>query len=334
MDEPVQTEGVNVSLPWQLRLMLTVSNPKFKLGAKMLLLWLGTLLGDSSSAPYPGNTLLAELCQVDKATVSRCQKQLIDLGLLKLSEGAEQAFSLALPECFSQEILLAHHTAMSVVNASKTLPLETRKAAVKSKRRPLSEPVPKPSPMSQEEMSLITSGIEPMTNYLLWGVAYFRVEDKSTLTPETMNWRMFAKFDDDGKITDPGIDQWSISQFMGYYWFRVAKYRAEHNVPITLPVYDRLAGELRNLLKQMTCMNAYRHISTMCQHFDLLRWMNPGIGLTLQLDEGSLSNPKIKQSVQSLLGMGDFQRGAMYQAIQAGLSFFDFQNNRQPQRVA
>lgn len=138
---------------------------------------------------------------------------------------------------------------------------------------------------------------------------------------------MYCTKDDAGKLK-PSAERWTHNALMGFYWFRVSKYRQDHRISLTLPPWGRLSKEIENLIAQRGQQGAFDFIDSLTIHFDLIRWMNPGVCHTLMLDATSLSNTKIAQTVDRLQAFSPAEMNASYEAIRAGQTFFQYMTPR------
>ncbi|HEV2294073.1 MAG TPA: hypothetical protein VGR35_09455 [Tepidisphaeraceae bacterium] len=178
----------------------------------------------------------------------------------------------------------------------------------KSKTRASSDPAR--AQLSDEDKSLITASAESMERYLLAGIEAVRGVDPAELKPSGMNWRRF-----NGSVDDPKAEQWDVPAFAGYYWWRVSRYREKRTIPITLPNFKRLVGDIRNLLGYMTKKDLHQYIGVVITHFELVQFMCKGAGETMALNETSLSHNLIKTTAFNIAQMSEGQRLTKYAAM-------------------
>ncbi len=172
-----------------------------------------------------------------------------------------------------------------------------------------------------------TASLEAMTTYLLNNADAIGAEDPSKFPVSKLNWRQHCTIDPvTGNPTAANIERWTANSFMGFYWYRVCRYHSEQGNPLKLPAWSRLAGEVRNILKQRPPQQVYDFIVTLTQRFGLLLWMAGPTGNTLKLDEMSLSQPRIVALTDNIRSMSKERLAAAYAAAKAGTSFIHFEN--------
>jgi hypothetical protein len=164
--------------------------------------------------------------------------------------------------------------------------------------------------LTDDDRKKIVKSHASMTNYLLWGMPGL-LEPDQPHPPSTSNWRQF-KVREELSEEAQGVGKWTVPTFMGFFWFRVSWWRGQHSVQQTIPRYDRLAGDVRNLLKQMTKWQLFNWINNITVHFDLLCCMVGKIANDWILDESMLTNTLLRNAVQSYLSVGEAQQAALY----------------------
>ena len=113
----------------------------------------------------------------------------------------------------------------------------------------------------------------------------------------------------------PEEGTWTHNHFMGYFWQGVCRWRVKHNIPITFPRWDRLAGEIKNLLATMTPHQAYTFIYFTMEHFDLIRFKIGKIGSSLILDEAALTHKLIRDQMMIIASLGDHAVAQEYEKM-------------------
>ncbi len=168
-------------------------------------------------------------------------------------------------------------------------------------------------PMDDAMKAAICGSAANMEKFLLYGRgALVEGVVAEQLPPEGTNWRSNAVRNEAGEITDPRVSTWNVPQFMGYYWFRVSKWRESRKIEIRLPQWSRMAGDFKNVLATMTTTDFYKLICVTVQHFDLIRFMLGSAADRVMLDETSMSNPLVKSTAFNLSQMTEEQLAAKY----------------------
>lgn len=159
--------------------------------------------------------------------------------------------------------------------------------------------------LKREDVEAVCVSFDAMQRYILHGVQAVH-DPAGEYPPSDINWRRFAKSEQ-----DYGVKDWDVKAFMGFYWFQVCAWRNTRNLPLTLPSWGRLAGDIKNLQKTMTNLQLYQLVMFTTYYFDLIRFMVGRAGLSLNLQEDSLSNSMIRGAANQLINMGETGRAAM-----------------------
>ncbi|MEI8196789.1 MAG: hypothetical protein WCI73_12895, partial [Phycisphaerae bacterium] len=145
---------------------------------------------------------------------------------------------------------------------------------------------------------------ENMDLYIRFGIGAYgktRQEAEQTLKASANDWLSHKPADE----VHPWEKTWSHNQYMGYYWHGVCKWRAACGIPLTFPVWSRLAGDIRNLLAKTAPNQAYSNIFYVINYFNLIRFRVGGrVGESLMLDEASLTNSLINAQILHLSSHG------------------------------
>lgn len=177
------------------------------------------------------------------------------------------------------------------------------------------------SGMSPEVTAFVLKTPENMDAYLRFGAGAFgKTSEQIALMPsEGTDWLSHKPAD----LVYPFKKNWTIPQFMGFFWSGVSRWRAENEYPLTLPQWQRLAGDVRNLLKTTTPFDAFSHIWIVIYHFDLIRHLLGRIGQNMVLDETSLSHSLIKQQILVIRQRGQDWIAHQYELMNANLATTD-----------
>ena len=187
-------------------------------------------------------------------------------------------------------------------------------------------PAPKPEPEKPKAKKTMTPAAaawflespDHIEAYLRFGGdAYGKtLEEIQGMPSEGTDWLSHKPAD----LIYPFEKNWTIPQFMGFFWSGVSRWRAENQYPLTFPQFSRMAGDVRNLLKSTTPFDAFSHIWIVIYHFDLIRHLLGRIGQNMVLDETSLSHSLIKQQVLVIRQRGQDWIAHEYELINAKLA--------------
>jgi hypothetical protein len=327
------------------RLLLTLSDPRHRGMSAQLMACLAIRFGDQVGI-YPGTSPLARAFNICRQQVWKAEILLQEMGwiqLVPITEGRDKdkrSLKITLPDKFPQSQMTALHEVGMVASTAGILDLPAAAPVARPARKPRvpkppadappplpadaanpvgddAEPKDKPKEvpaakpakgLTEELKAKILTSPDAMERYLLWGRDGVPDDvDTSTLKPVPTNWRQHG-----GNLTDPKAELWDIPAFMGYFWFRVTKYRAGRDIQLTLPMWKRLAGDFKNLLATMTKVDFHRLIGVVVQHFDLIRYKLRGIGSQVALNETALSSKLIKDTAFNLAQMSVEQLAPMY----------------------
>lgn len=153
------------------------------------------------------------------------------------------------------------------------------------------------SNLTAEEMNKICSHVEYMTRYLLFGKDAVEHENPKSLPPTRYNWRRHG-----GTMEDPKADNWTLEEFMAFYWYRVSYYRTKNGMKLTLPNWGKLKKQFAILLDTVPKADLFNRIQLITDHFDYIQKSLPKA--TIDLDESSLTHGLIQPIVTRLAGMG------------------------------
>lgn len=175
-------------------------------------------------------------------------------------------------------------------------------------------PKPKTVKFTPEVSAWFLTQPDRMDLYLRFGLEAFgktAEECAANLKPSGTDWQQFT--------SDPvrvfNADLWKTSHYMGYYWHWVCKWRAFYNIELTFPQWNRLAGEISNLLKTMSPRQAYEYIYVVGNHFDLIKFRAGKIGAGFLMSENSLGHGVIKQQALYLNSLNNEQWAAEYERM-------------------
>jgi hypothetical protein len=305
--------------------------------ARTLYTWLSRI-SVGGGGKYPGPTAMAKLCGSTRFTVSRAEKQLVERGLVTFSgPDGEKEYRLTDIGPLPTEQLAGWQLVVGTANPERSLEVKKkpRKTKVKeaepdippdpapvensdgaadaisskpeeTKEQANSETKPARSKLTQADIAKICSSLDSMRTYLLWG-------KDALYTPgvyphATCSWRKFMTPEDTQEMHVP---KWETNTFMGYFWFNVSIYRDKRGIPLNLPAWSRLAGDVKNLRKTMTNWQLFMQILTTTQWFDVIKWMSGKAGLSLELNETSLTHGMIKSAANSIGSMSEEGRSQL-----------------------
>ena len=297
----------------------------------MLYLWVASLTEGKDEIKYPGNTAMAEVMDTSPQSVCAARKRLEDAGLLSFRRIKRRASVKEMvrvlvgsikPELenFVQNTLFGART-VPVMVASSTAPVLLSDPVPEPAESPAVNPEPAPEPESipveqpvqpppapvveepirptrtgkaiDEEITLICSSHENMTNYLCYGIDFFRGMGK--IKSVASNWRVHG-----GTSVDPKCEQWTVNQFVGYFWFRVSLYREQNQMQITMPLWGHVARDMKNLRDSMTAWQLFQYIGCVIGHFDLIRHMLGNMGKSLLPNESILMHKAIRSAADAI----------------------------------
>jgi hypothetical protein len=280
-----------------------------------LLYWLLELAQGKSWITLPGMVNLADVCGLSANTVRRRLTGLLDAGLIDLTEQlddkgrkVQRLVFTAQPKSHSSREGKQFRAVAEMISGHRALPPGVAPVVEPTTR------LPRTRSLTELDMAKISSSVDVMKTYLLYGVGGVRSDDRSRIS--STNWQQFG-----GNATDPKISQWKATHFAGYYWYRVSVWRAQQPqpMPLVLPVFRKLAGVMRTLLQSMTRLLLFARINFFFGYFELLQFkLGPRIGATLVPDEVSLLNALVKNQLDGLMNLADTDlEDVMRQAAQA-----------------
>ena len=177
---------------------------------------------------------------------------------------------------------------------ANTGPSTASKGATQQRSAPQAAKGPKG--LTDEQKRLACSSLAMMTRYLLHGQEGLDpTADVATLKPANSNFYRYQR-----SAEDLGIDQWTVHEFAGYFWFKVCEYRSKHGQPLELPNWGRLFGHLKPLVETKTRDDLLRYLRIVAEWFTVIRYMNGGAGMSMSLNEAALCHKLVDMSVGQL----------------------------------
>lgn len=151
-------------------------------------------------------------------------------------------------------------------------------------------------PLTDAQKALVLSDLEQMKRYLFYGAAGVGDAEVSGMPPGSFNFRRYG-----GTKEDPKAELWDTPSFAGFFWFLVSKYRVERQIPMTIPIWGRLMGDVKNLAGTMTKADFYKFLCYVTFYFDVIKFKLGGIGSTLALGDTTLSHSLVRQMATNFM---------------------------------
>jgi hypothetical protein len=302
--------------------------------AQSMLLWL-VRCGDAGIFPKP--KVFCELLQVSDSAFYRAKQSLKASGLVLFTpaEFGGEAYQLA-PPGKPPEIQLAawrqinpllraqqsglDQTSETLEAASETpeTPTVDTPPAEPAAKRARGESKPKAKQgLNDEHRTWILTSADNLDVYLRFGQAAIGKTMAECVTsglPSAgVDWLAFGQ----SSHEDCYSPQWKVNQFAAYYWHLVGRHREKMGIPLSLPQWGRLTGELKNLLATTTHFNAYQHLYLLGNHFDLIQFQMGNFGQGKVLCESSINDQSIRQKVTLIITHGTQWLQAEYDRMAA-----------------
>lgn len=297
MSEQPNPPQVSISQPSSFERMIlavsTVQDSKGKtLGtaAVVLALW---LFRRGPENTYPGTAVAAQLTGITRAAAWKAEQALEDAKIVAWAktEDSVRRYRLLTPADPSSSQI---ESWLQWVNPSAAA-VEERPGTAALQRK-----------LGPEEMTWFLANAARVRQYLRFGMPGFgkAPEECTDLESTAMDFLAFKPASPDY----PFDNAWKDGNFMGFYWDGVCRWREGKGLPLSLPSWGRLGGEIRNLLKTQTPMQTYGVIWMIINYFDLIRFRVGRIGEGWMLDESTLSNHLVRQHAMTLVS---FSREAL-----------------------
>jgi hypothetical protein len=305
--------------------------------AQAMLLWL-VRCGDSGL--FPKADVFCDLLQISDSSYYRAKKSLKASGLVALSPAqyGRESYQLTMPSPPSEKQLAAWRHVNPLIQSQKSA-LEEPGVAPDCSPIPLDDAAPEPEPpaakrgtpraakseakpraktgLSDDQRSWILASADNLDVYLRFGQAGIGKSMAECVTTGLksagIDWLAFGQANHD----EPYIAEWKANHFAAYYWHMVSRHREKANIPLALPQWGRLAGEIKNLLQTTTHFNAYQHLYLLGNHFDLIQFQLGTFGQGKVLCESSINDKSIGQRIALIIQHGTAWLQAEYDRMHA-----------------
>ena len=272
---------------------------------------------------YPGASVFAKALGVRIGSIRRAEQQMAGAGLINFTFVTEerrlhrQFTLLEIPLNAEADLDKVFGSAPQIIEAQPqesepvTLPAVDESSApdsqAQSPARTQTPREPKGKGLTPDQVAMICRNATTMGIYILYG--------KGAVVPEIMDnpcrepaeyERFFAELRSRGITCDPaknwhvaGFDyrhpefvcaQWDCPKWGAYYWNEISKLRCDLGMPLTLPVYPKLYGVFKNLLKRVPAAMIIRCVCDLAIDYAVVKMLlGPGFK-SFNLDELTLAN--------------------------------------------
>jgi len=298
---------------------LFYAREKLSLSGRAVCDTLWDLSDESQSVAYPGHRPLSKMLKLSANTTRRAITELREYGLLQSDDAQimpKSELQLMVPEYIelSAEERKTWGPALGIEPPpSKRQLLRDASEAYQAKRvvqaeaeelqRQVAEQaITKETgsgTLDEQAITAITSSLERMELYITRGREAAIAGTAEGYKPSQLDWRNLSGW----TVQDPKVAQWTVNQFAGYYWFAASWVRTIYvpPLPLTIPAWGRLIGDMRNRLKRETPDQLFRRICTMTDHWiAVLQLVGKDSHTRVFLDERSMSNNLIQQQVDTI----------------------------------
>jgi hypothetical protein len=254
-------------------------------------------MGPSGLWPQPGFVIAAVGGKTADAVI-KAQKQLQAAGLVQFSPDPSnpELYAVMLRESDRDAQLRAMVALKRSEAAQQSIAAEPKKS-------------PHASKVTSEMIPWFVASPENMDVYLRFGAPGYGKTvaqcEAEGLRSSATDWLAFGP--ENPKL--PYSDRWTGASFMGYFWQGAMRWRAQNNVPLTMPAFGRFAGAVKSLIETSGPAQAYSMIFTIIHHFDLIRFYTGNIGQGLIMDEGTLAHGLVKQNALQIAMNGSGEGG-------------------------
>lgn len=292
---------------------------------------LTVLILRGETGEYPGDDHIAKLINHNRSTVWRARDDLERRGMLVISGSrTDLRYELRTPNTptYHQQAeinRLCDQPVMASPPVAGVPVPESQRASEPASQEVISgemsvtapELVPQESPEIRAKTKRISPEVKAwcvaspanMTLYIRFGAAAYQKtleECEATLKPSSTDWLVFKPADLNYPFFDNG--SWKASHYMGYFWHHVCLWRAQRNIPLTMPQWSRLAGAVANLQRTMIPYQAFLVVWRVAVWFDVIRMRLGRLGDNMMLDEASLDHRLVKEQALLLEGLSQDQQ--------------------------
>jgi hypothetical protein len=163
--------------------------------------------------------------------------------------------------------------------------------------------------LTPADIEVICASPKAMELWLTFGIEKVRHPDQA-MPPSNMNWRTQIKDPTTSPVTAEsiGASNWTIPQFVGFYWYRVSLWRAERGISLGMPP-EKLFGMMKNMRSAVGGnWKLFLYINALTFLFDMFCVWVGKIGDNAILDEMMLCHSSFKNAVIQYNNSSDEQQ--------------------------
>jgi len=158
--------------------------------------------------------------------------------------------------------------------------------------------------MTEEHKEWVVQSSNNMRAYILWGASAmnFLPEQRETLKPTPLNWRVH-----NGTLEEPNVEDWTLKQIAGFYWYSVSIYNERRGYKIQLPNWGMLLRNMKSFLLIKSRKEVYKLIRMMTMYFHLIQYTMEPQNSSVRLNETSMNHMGIRPALQLLMEKPSFE---------------------------